>query len=739
MAYDGNGTFNRLYNWQADAANGINIMADRMDAEFDGVAEALSLAFLRDGQVAMQADADIGNNRLLRVANPTLDTDGVNKKWVDDNFLSSSGNTSIKGDAPGIIFEETDQISDLNKWRIRVSGTSFEIEPLQTDGTSNADFGEFQINRTIDGVSRFLMNGGDLLVDNSGRQNITDLDIIGDEDYNIRVRFKREDEFEQGTFWNIINLQPPGSFPINGENDNTKNILQYSNTAFDVIEYIAAGDGRHDFYCGTVNLDAAIDSFGFYMFGDNGLNATGPLRAGATIDRTDLSFSGGVEIGHGGTHCYFANYLNGNIEFRFAEGLDGTVTKITPDGDLLTEGKLTVQGNSFYIEGGSANIYFDVSNVRPGENLRIFNRNITNGSLALARVNDDNSFGSYLAQVDGDGGLSLGYSVVLRDAGDERYMTRVSSGGTNPIDDLTFKNKEASGITQVDGTFGFDSSRGMIVYRAAVTAVGTEGVYTVLDTGQIREGKGIKISNRDVNLSDFSNVAWSVDTTVVPTYDKTSDHNFESGIVAQTENGGLAIGNGGIYGFVDNLGPGGLDLRIDSVDMLTIFPDGNVKTQIGGFTTQNDLTIENSGRADLTIPNEGTNFRILMDSATYRFDHDGVLANANTVVRRQDGDGRYAGQRSWSNVTASRVADGRAYTNDTGKEIEVHVHAAALSGTLRDTRITAYLNGVLFSRQTAIDRNSAEQHTTVSLVVPNGATYGFDVEQGTLQKWWELR
>lgn len=55
MAYNGSGTFNRIYNWQNDAANGINIRADRMDTEMTGMATGLSTAITKDGQTTTTA------------------------------------------------------------------------------------------------------------------------------------------------------------------------------------------------------------------------------------------------------------------------------------------------------------------------------------------------------------------------------------------------------------------------------------------------------------------------------------------------------------------------------------------------------------------------------------------------------------------------------------------------------------------------------------------------------------
>lgn len=69
MPRNGSGTFNRLYSWEQDAANNIKIRADRMDAEMDGMATALTNSIAVDGQTASvyqhtfktKADAETSN------------------------------------------------------------------------------------------------------------------------------------------------------------------------------------------------------------------------------------------------------------------------------------------------------------------------------------------------------------------------------------------------------------------------------------------------------------------------------------------------------------------------------------------------------------------------------------------------------------------------------------------------------------------------------------------------------
>jgi hypothetical protein len=71
MPFQGNGTFARIYRWQNDAANGLDILADRFDAEDDGFATGLSNCITRDGQSPPTASIPWGNQNLTGVNNLT--------------------------------------------------------------------------------------------------------------------------------------------------------------------------------------------------------------------------------------------------------------------------------------------------------------------------------------------------------------------------------------------------------------------------------------------------------------------------------------------------------------------------------------------------------------------------------------------------------------------------------------------------------------------------------------------
>lgn len=63
MAFNGSGTFLRLYSWIADAAAAIKISSTRMDAEMDGMATGLSNCVTKDGQTTPTANLPMGGFR----------------------------------------------------------------------------------------------------------------------------------------------------------------------------------------------------------------------------------------------------------------------------------------------------------------------------------------------------------------------------------------------------------------------------------------------------------------------------------------------------------------------------------------------------------------------------------------------------------------------------------------------------------------------------------------------------
>jgi hypothetical protein len=99
MAFNGSGTFNRIYNWVTDKANGFKITASRMDGEFDGIATGLSQCITKDGQTTITANIPLNNYKLTGAGNGTARTDVINVGQVQDNQFQYLGTTGGTADA----------------------------------------------------------------------------------------------------------------------------------------------------------------------------------------------------------------------------------------------------------------------------------------------------------------------------------------------------------------------------------------------------------------------------------------------------------------------------------------------------------------------------------------------------------------------------------------------------------------------------------------------------------------
>lgn len=82
MAFNGSGTFVRLYDWTADRDAGVKIRADRMDDEFDGIASGLSTCLTRDGQSTVTANIPMNSKKITGLAAATGAGDAVRYEQV---------------------------------------------------------------------------------------------------------------------------------------------------------------------------------------------------------------------------------------------------------------------------------------------------------------------------------------------------------------------------------------------------------------------------------------------------------------------------------------------------------------------------------------------------------------------------------------------------------------------------------------------------------------------------------
>jgi len=99
MAFNGTGTFLRLYNWATDKINSIPITASRVDAEMDGMATGLSNCITKDGQTTVSANIPFNSFKATGLGSGTARTDAINVGQVQDNQFLYLGTTSGSADA----------------------------------------------------------------------------------------------------------------------------------------------------------------------------------------------------------------------------------------------------------------------------------------------------------------------------------------------------------------------------------------------------------------------------------------------------------------------------------------------------------------------------------------------------------------------------------------------------------------------------------------------------------------
>jgi hypothetical protein len=99
MAFNGTGTFTRLYNWLTDKTNSVAITASRMDTEMDGFATGLSNCITKDGQTTITNNIPMASHKFTDLSTGSARTDSINIGQVQDGQFTYLGTTGGSADA----------------------------------------------------------------------------------------------------------------------------------------------------------------------------------------------------------------------------------------------------------------------------------------------------------------------------------------------------------------------------------------------------------------------------------------------------------------------------------------------------------------------------------------------------------------------------------------------------------------------------------------------------------------
>lgn len=210
MAYNGSGTFERLYDWTDDKTNGIKILASRMDAEMDGMATGLSTAITKDGQTTITADLPMSGYKHTNVDDATArDQYAVVGQVQDGDYTWVDGG----GTADAITAAYDPVITAL------VDGMQLGVRATAANATTTPTFSPNGLTaRTI------VKEGGTALV--AG-------DIAGD-GHELLLRYDLTN-----TRWELLNPANPGHLDnvvadtapqLGGDLDANGNDIQFDNS-----------------------------------------------------------------------------------------------------------------------------------------------------------------------------------------------------------------------------------------------------------------------------------------------------------------------------------------------------------------------------------------------------------------------------------------------------------------------------------------------------------------------------
>lgn len=98
MAFNGSGTFNRIYNWTTDKTNSVKITASRMDGEDDGFATGLSTCITKDGQTTITANIPMNSKKFTGLTTGSARTDSISLGQVQDGTYTTLGTAGGSAD-----------------------------------------------------------------------------------------------------------------------------------------------------------------------------------------------------------------------------------------------------------------------------------------------------------------------------------------------------------------------------------------------------------------------------------------------------------------------------------------------------------------------------------------------------------------------------------------------------------------------------------------------------------------
>ena len=317
MAFNGTGTFLRIYNWVTDKVNAIPITASRVDAELDGMATGLSNCITKDGQTTISANIPLNSFKLTGLGVGTARTDAITVGQVQDNQFLYLGTTSGTADAytlapsPAITAYTTTQ-----QFTAKISATNLTTTPyLQVSSIASP--------ATTAVIKKLSATKTEIAV------------AIGDLVANGIYTFKRNSANDA---WIVLELLNPATITTQGIAF-LSNPITISNNATDANNDIDFSAGNFQFSDGSGQVTATAMTKRLDATWSAGTNQGGLLNGTAVPKAINSTY-----------HCYkIYNPTTGVEDSAFLLGVAGTApdptsvlpsgyTKFEDRGSILTDG-----------------------------------------------------------------------------------------------------------------------------------------------------------------------------------------------------------------------------------------------------------------------------------------------------------------------------------------------------------------------------------------------------------------
>ena len=152
MPFDAAGAYQRTHNWQADASNDINILASRMDTEFNGVVDAINSILLGERPIRGQLKVEFGSETAPGYTFVNDEDSGIYRSGVDTLSISVAGKEVIRVSEDRFQFLGNDLLTTgdgVNSVRTltdpEIGGVAFRNPPTDLSSAEVIDLANFLV------------------------------------------------------------------------------------------------------------------------------------------------------------------------------------------------------------------------------------------------------------------------------------------------------------------------------------------------------------------------------------------------------------------------------------------------------------------------------------------------------------------------------------------------------------------------------------------------------------------